>query len=622
MRPAPAHPRHPSKAKPPFPRGDAQPSRETHKARRRIADCLAVNPYLLLPLIACIMSAVLSAVILVRGDGRRASRVGAALTTGAAIWSLFEVVWNSADDPGVVLQLVRISSLGWIAIGPIALHLFFELTGQPQHRIWRVLPLLYAVSALFFAIAIATPWMHEAVVRTSWGWGYRFGPAYPFFYAFTVSCLASALMLGFREIRQSASPGERRQARVLMVGIGVPLVVASATDGILPLLGHQPPRLGTASFAFLGATIAWGFHRHGYSLLAPGVFASEILELLPDGVALLRLDGRIRSANDGMARLAGTSERDLEGRSIHEVVADLRITADAPLHEQECMLKSRTREIPVSVSTAILRDKQRHQIGLVLIARDLREIVGLRSRLVTSGRLAAVGQLAAGIAHEINNPIAYVRANLGSLRALLAGCAEKLEDAALLRAALQEGEELVDESLDGVERVAAIVRDVKSFSHAGGGPREVVEVNPLLDAVLRVAAPQLRYESQIERRYSEIPPVLGDSQELKQVFLNLVLNASQAVAELQAIRIVTTREGDRVVVRIEDDGCGIPAEVISHIFDPFFTTKSVGEGTGLGLSIAYQIVRKHGGELSVESTPGSGTCFRVELPAAELGEPS
>jgi signal transduction histidine kinase len=581
-----------------------------------------VNAYLLLPLIACISSAMLSAVILVRGDGHRSNRIGAALTAGAAVWAFFEVVWNSASDPNVVLQLVRISSIGWIAIGPIALQLFFELTGQPRHRIQRVLPPLYAISALFFAIDLMTPWMHEAVVRTSWGWGYRFGPAYPFFYLFTVGCLASALVLGFREIRRSDSPGERRQARTLMVGIGVPLVVASATDGLLPLLGHQPPRLGTASFAFLGATIAWGFHRHGYSLLAPGAFAAEILRLLPDGVALLRLDSRIRSANDGMARLAGTNRRDLEGRGIRELIADLRLDGETALHEQECMLASRTGAIPVSVSTAVLGDKQRDPIGLVLVARDLREIASLRSRLITSGRLAAVGQLAAGIAHEINNPIAYVRANLGSLRALLSECADKLDDVALLQRALREGEELVDESLDGVERVAAIVRDVKSFSHAGGGPREVVELNLLLDAVLRVAAPQLRYGSRIERRYGEIPPVLGDSQELKQVFLNLVLNASQAVADQQAIRIVTLREGERVVVRVEDDGCGIAPDVISHIFDPFFTTKSVGEGTGLGLSIAYQIVRKHGGELSVESAPGRGTCCRVELPAAELAESS
>jgi signal transduction histidine kinase len=267
------------------------------------------------------------------------------------------------------------------------------------------------------------------------------------------------------------------------------------------------------------------------------------------------------------------------------------------------------------VSTAILRDRQGFPIGLVLVARDLREIASLRSRLVTSGRLAAVGQLAAGIAHEINNPIAFVRANLGTLRGLLPGLAKG--DGAC---PLHEAEELLDESLDGVDRVVAIVRDVKSFSHAGGGPRESVDLNALLDAVLRVAAPQLRYAGRIERRYGTVPAVLGDPQELKQVFLNLVLNASQAVSGTQAIRIVTESAAGRVVACVEDDGCGIAPEVIAHIFDPFFTTKRVGEGTGLGLAIAYQIVRKHGGELSVESRMGAGTAFRVELPAADAAE--
>ena len=175
----------------------------------------------------------------------------------------------------------------------------------------------------------------------------------------------------------------------------------------------------------------------------------------------------------------------------------------------------------------------------------------------------------------------------------------------------------VDESLDGVERVVAIVRDVKSFSHAGGGPREAVDLNGLLDAVLRVAAPQLRYGGRLERRYSAVPPVMGDAQELKQVFLNLVINAAQAVTERDAIRIGTASAGDRVVVRVEDDGCGIPPESIAHVFDPFVTTQRVGEGTGLGLAIAYQIVRKHGGEMSVQSQSGAGTTLRVELPAAE-----
>ncbi|HME68765.1 MAG TPA: ATP-binding protein, partial [Myxococcota bacterium] len=254
-----------------------------------------------------------------------------------------------------------------------------------------------------------------------------------------------------------------------------------------------------------------------------------------------------------------------------------------------------------------------------LVVRDLREVAGLRSRLVTSGRLAAVGELAAGIAHEINNPIAFIHANLNQLQrhwkvvgaALHAACADR-ESAAIL----SEGEELVSESLEGIDRIAAIVRDIRGFSHAGRAQRSVADPRPLVESALRMAAPQLGLRVRVEKELSPVPGIHCAPQEIQQVLINLVLNACQAIEGEGTIRVVVRGEGNQVVLCVEDDGCGIPAEVIDRIFDPFFTTKSVGEGTGLGLAISYEIVRRHGGEIEVESTPGRGSVFRVRLPAA------
>ena len=174
----------------------------------------------------------------------------------------------------------------------------------------------------------------------------------------------------------------------------------------------------------------------------------------------------------------------------------------------------------------------------------------------------------------------------------------------------------MDESLGGVDRVVTIVRDVKDFSHTGGGDHELIALQPILEAVLRVAQPQLPVGCRIERCYQEIPEVSGSAQELKQVFLNLLINAFQAIDGEGAIRVGTVSQAGRVVVSIEDEGCGISSDAIERIFDPFFTTKPAGEGTGLGLSISYQIVRNHGGEITVDSRPGAGTTFRVALPGA------
>ena len=575
--------------------------------------------YLLVPLLSCLVCSALVSALLFRHGGSRAPRVVAALVSGVGLWALSETCWQIQQEPAHALFFVRAATLGWAWIGPLALDLFLELAGPTESRKRRLLPAAYGVAALIVAVSWFTPWLQPAVIRTAWGWSYEFGPAYPFVHVFTLACVLWGALVAWRSLRLQSSPGEWQQARWVGLGVSVPLVVASVTDGLLPLFGLHVPRLGTLSFAVLGCVVLWSFHRYGYSLLAPGDFASEILEALPDGVAMVRLDGRVRRANGALARMLEAEPSELEGMRIEDWLCESDPPEDEGPERRCDLVTLRGRRRPVAVSSEELVDRQGSPIGRAWVLRNLEEVVALRDRLLLSGRLAAVGQLAAGIAHEIANPLAYVRANLGLMREHWEALGTALEKAGAGQESaglLGEGEEVLDETLEGVDRAVSIVRDVRGMAHGGRQQRQASDLPQLLEGVLRLASPQLRSRVCVERDLEPVPPVVCAPQELQQVFLNLVLNAAQAVAPGGRVR-VATRSGPRgVVVDVEDDGIGIDPEIRDRIFDPFFTTKSVGEGTGLGLGIAYGIVRSHGGEIEVESSPGSGTRFSVHLPAA------
>ncbi len=575
-----------------------------------------MQPYLLVPLVSALTSMMLMAAILVRDANHPSNRRAALLVAGAVWWAACEVLWNAAERPETVLALVRLSAFGFVFLGPLALHLFLDSSAAPAPRLRRLLPGAYALAAVFLAITLTTDWIHTGVRRMPWGWAYELGPAYLLFYAFTVSCVVAGMHALWRAFQGTSSRSELAQARLLIAGTLIPLSVASATDGLLPLAGIQVPRLGTASFALLAAVIAWKFYHFGYALIAPGDSGREILESLRDGVATTRLDGGVRSVNASFARLMGCRPAALEGRNVRLLIPALPLDPPREVSSLECELRSaRGAAIPVSVSTALLHDKQGDPMGLVLSARDLREVVELRNQLVVSGRLAAVGELAAGIAHEINNPMAFVRANLAALARLWEELGERTNRDRDAEETLEEGREILAECIEGVERTTDIVRDIKGFSQAGSTPDESLDLNEALVAVLRVADSQLRYRARVETSFAEdLPWVRGSGQELKQVFLNLLINASHAVSEGGRVRVETHRLAGDAFVTISDDGCGISNDALERICDPFFTTRPLGEGTGLGLAISHQIIRNHGGEITVESRPGQGTVFRVRLP--------
>jgi two-component system, NtrC family, sensor kinase len=264
-----------------------------------------------------------------------------------------------------------------------------------------------------------------------------------------------------------------------------------------------------------------------------------------------------------------------------------------------------------------------------------------QDQLMQSEKLASIGQLAAGVAHEINNPVGYVFSNFGTLERYLSDlfrvleAYEQAEDQlagsaagarlAALRAEIeldylkQDVPALMNESREGIKRVRKIVQDLKEFSHVDTKQDwEWTSLHHGIDSTLNIVNNEIKYKAEVVKHYGELPDVQCLPSEINQVFMNLLVNAAHAVDKERGTITVRTgvqgEQGEQVWVEIEDDGCGIPKENLSRIFDPFFTTKPVGKGTGLGLSLSYGIVQKHGGRLEVDSEPGRGTRFRMTLP--------
>ncbi|HYH97746.1 two-component regulator propeller domain-containing protein [Hyalangium sp.] len=252
----------------------------------------------------------------------------------------------------------------------------------------------------------------------------------------------------------------------------------------------------------------------------------------------------------------------------------------------------------------------------------LRTLRATQAQLVQAGKMAAVGTLAAGVGHEINNPLSYIVSNLeyASEEAVaLKGRLESAPEDVLER--LREMEQVLREALMGADRVRRIVRDLKTFSRQDEDARGPVDLRSVMDSAAKMAAGELRPRAQLARDYAEVPRAYGNEARLAQVFLNLIINAAQALpeghAEQNEVRLVTRRVGsDEVAAEIHDTGSGIPAEVLGRIFDPFFTTKPVGVGTGLGLALCHAFVTAMGGRIEVESQVSRGTMFRVTLPVA------
>jgi two-component system, NtrC family, sensor kinase len=405
----------------------------------------------------------------------------------------------------------------------------------------------------------------------------------------------------------------------------------------------------------------------------PAFFAS------PDIITFSRLaDGVYLDVNPVFERFTGLRREDVIGRSSLEInfwvnpedrkrfVAEMLEKGE--LHGFQTRLrngKGETRD--VECSAAIYdRDGEKMLVGVIrdvtarkrdedelrryrdelasLVEQRTGELQQAHDQLLQSEKMASIGQLAAGVAHEINNPIGFVNSNLGSLATyfqdllelidayarnddLLSPFPQRLQALEAVKRRIdfdflrQDVAALLAESRDGMLRVKKIVQDLKEFSHVGAAEWQWANLHAGIDSTLNIVNNEVKYKATVHKEYGPLPDIECLPLELNQVFMNMLVNAAQAIQEAGEIRIRTGvgtgEDSGKVWVEFRDNGPGISPDNLKRIFDPFFTTKPVGKGTGLGLSLSYGIVQKHQGRIDVDSTVGAGTCFRIWLPVTQ-----
>jgi PAS domain S-box-containing protein len=364
--------------------------------------------------------------------------------------------------------------------------------------------------------------------------------------------------------------------------------------------------------------------------LTPSEAYQLAFEYAPLGIFLFDSRGTLTACNDALVTILGSTRQALLGLDMTtlpnaQIVATLRraLAGERAQYDGEYISVTAGRRSIVRADFAPVRGEDGVARGGVCIVEEVTERRKLQARLAQSDRLASVGTLAAGVAHEINNPLAYVLSNLEYARRRFGDCAAMIDDLD----ARERIREALEHATDGAVRVQTIVRDLKTFSRGGDESRQNVYLERAIEAALTMAYPLIRGRAKILRDYQPTEPVWADEGRLAQVFLNLVINAAQAIADGAParneirVRVYQTEDG-RVCGEVSDTGEGIAPEHVARVFEPFFTTRASGVGTGLGLSVCHGLVTAFGGEILVESQRQKGTTFRVLLPRSVAEESS
>lgn len=550
--------------------------------------------------------------------------------------------------------------LGILFIGP-NIYFFVRAVTKTLDNLKKYILLSYSLVFLFYYLGLRTNLLIIGVKRYYWGLYPQYGPFSYLFLSIFFSYAIIVLHHLWIHQNKPAVKVERKQLRLLFFAY---LFGYLGALDFLPTYGIEMYSFGYIPIAYWAFIVCYAILKYKFLIITPEIAANEIILLIPDFLILIDPLGRIIKVNKAVEEGLGYGKEELIGEKIHIVLDDrnkakllLRNLVDkGSVKNEEVMYVSRTgKKIPVLFSAVSICENTMVQ-GMVCVAQDItkikearehvsnayKELSSTQSQLVQSEKMSGIGQLAAGIAHEINNPTGYVKANLVSLRedveimlktyeayekffnSVLPEDTEKqkllkekfteiisISDIAYLK---KDFVELIDESLDGIDRIQSIVSNLKEYSNPIGIQLSSIDINSEIDKAITYVWEELKDQCEVVKDYGLIPFIEADPICFAQVIINLLINARQAIIEKGCITVRTYLLNSSIFIEISDDGIGMSQDQVNKIFTPFYTTKEKGRGTGLGLSIVYEIVKKYKWDITVKSKPNIGTIFKIKLP--------
>jgi PAS domain S-box-containing protein len=466
----------------------------------------------------------------------------------------------------------------------------------------------------------------ELLARPATEWA---GPMFWMGIGYGIMLMLAGSCLYLAAAHRMLNSGQRTRGLVLAAIVTLPIPLA-------PLIGLQLGRDVTPTLIGAMTVLLFVMNWRHSILEALPIARRDLIEHLDDGVVLTGCDGAVLDANPAAEAILGMQVDEMRGRPLNLLLSELAET-EHRMELQRSLADLIERATPMAleleasdnraleVDAGPVRGGDGETAGFFVVLRDRTEHRRYENFLRQSHRLETVASLTAGIAHEVNNPLAFVRSNLGQIQKLCASVEDQLREAGLgdRKEELIELRQVAEESLEGLDRISMTIERMRRFSRLQERELGDVDVNLVVGDALRMARLRSGPELTLRRDLTpSLPTVRGSLEHLVQAVLNVIVNARQALAGRPEalIRIETIRAGDWVEIRVIDNGPGIPEELQERIFDPFYTTRRPGEATGLGLAVAFGIVREHRGHLDLESAGGKGCEFVIRLPSSAKSE--